>query len=37
MAHGPSRAEVLSAMEDSHQAVVSLYARLERLTPERKP
>jgi hypothetical protein len=37
MAHGASRAEVLSAMEDSHQAVVSLYARLERLTPERKP
>jgi hypothetical protein len=37
MAHGPSRAEVLSAMEDSHQVVVSLYARLERMTPERKP
>jgi len=37
MAHGPSRAEVLSAMEESHQTVLALYARLERMTPERKP
>jgi len=36
-AHGPFRAEVLSAMEESHQPVLSLYARLERLAPERKP
>lgn len=37
LAHGPSRDEVLSAMEQSHQPVLSLYARLERMTPERKP
>jgi hypothetical protein len=37
MAHGPFRAEILSAMEDSHQQVLALYARLERLTPERRP
>lgn len=37
LAHGGSRAEVLSAMEESHQPVLSLYARLERLAPERKP
>jgi hypothetical protein len=31
------RAEVLSAMEESHQPVLALYARLERLVPDRKP
>jgi hypothetical protein len=36
-AHGAFRAEVLSAMEESHQPVLSLYARLERLAPERRP
>ena len=37
MTHGPYRAEVLSAMEESHQPVIALYARLERLTPDRRP
>ena len=36
-AHGSSREDVLSAMEQSHQPVLSLYARLERTAPERKP
>jgi hypothetical protein len=37
MSRGPYRVEVLTAMEDSHQPVLWLYARLERLTPERRP
>jgi hypothetical protein len=37
LAHGSSREEVLSAMEQSHQPVLSLYARLERIAPERRP
>jgi hypothetical protein len=37
MSRGPFRGEVLSAMEDSHQPVLSMYARLERLVPERRP
>jgi hypothetical protein len=37
MARGPFRASVLSAMEESHQATLILYARLERLTPDRRP
>jgi len=37
MARGPFRGEVLTAMEESHQAVLSLYARLERMAPERRP
>jgi hypothetical protein len=37
IARGPSRDAVLSAMEQSHQPVLSLYARLERMAPERKP
>jgi hypothetical protein len=37
MARGPYRAEVLTAMEYSHQPVIALYARLERLAPERRP
>ena len=37
MAHGPYRADVLTAMEDSHQATLALYARLERMAPERRP
>jgi hypothetical protein len=37
LAHGSSRAEILSAMEQSRQPVLSLYARLERIAPERRP
>ena len=37
MARGPFRREILAAMEDSHQPVLSLYARIERLTPSRSP
>ena len=37
MSRGPYRAAVLSAMEESHQPVLSLYARLERMAPERRP
>jgi hypothetical protein len=37
MTRGPFRAEVLTAMEESHQPVLSLYARLERMAPERRP
>ena len=37
MAHGPFRASVLTAMEESHQPTLNLYARLERLTPDRRP
>ena len=37
MAHGPYRAEVLAAMEESHQITMGVYARLERMAPERKP
>jgi hypothetical protein len=37
MSRGPFRSSVLAAMEESHQPVLALYARLERLTPERRP
>jgi hypothetical protein len=37
MTRGPFRAEVLTAMEESHQPVIALYARLERMAPERRP
>lgn len=37
MSHGPYRGSVLAAMEESHQPVLALYARLERLTPDRRP
>jgi hypothetical protein len=37
LARGSSRTEILSAMEQSHQPVLSLYARLERIAPERRP
>ncbi len=37
MSRGPYRSSVLAAMEESHQPVLSLYARLERLAPERRP
>jgi hypothetical protein len=37
VSRGPFRAEVLGAMESSHQPVLSMYARLERLMPERRP
>jgi hypothetical protein len=37
LAHGSFRAEVLSSMEQSRQPVLSLYARLERVAPERRP
>jgi len=37
MSRGPFRSNVLAAMEESHQPVVALYGRLERLTPERRP
>jgi hypothetical protein len=37
MARGPYRTEVLTAMEYSHQPVIALYARLERMAPERRP
>ena len=37
MSRGPSRSEVLAAMEDTHQPVLWLYARLERMVPERRP
>lgn len=37
MSRGPFRSEVLTAMEDTHQPVLWLYARLERLAPERRP
>ena len=37
MSHGPYRSQVLTAMEESHQPVVALYARIERLSPERRP
>jgi hypothetical protein len=37
MTRGPFRTEVLTAMEESHQPVLSLYARLERMAPERRP
>jgi hypothetical protein len=33
MARGPYRREILSALEDSHHPILSLYARLERLAP----
>jgi hypothetical protein len=36
MARGSYRREILAAMEDSHQPVLSLYARLERLAPARR-
>jgi hypothetical protein len=37
LARGSSRTEILSAMEQSHQPVLSMYARLERIAPERRP
>ena len=37
MSRGPFRSSVLAAMEESHQPVLALYARLERLAPERRP
>jgi hypothetical protein len=37
LARGPFRSEVLSVMEQSRQPVLSLYARLERIAPERRP
>lgn len=37
MSRGPFRASVLSAMEESHQSTLMLYARLERLTTDRRP
>jgi hypothetical protein len=37
MARGPYRSEVLTAMEYSHQPAIALYARLERMAPERRP
>jgi hypothetical protein len=37
MSRGPFRGEVLGAMEDSSHPVLWLYARLERLAPERLP
>jgi hypothetical protein len=37
MSRGPFRSSVLAAMEESHQPVLGLYARLERLAPERRP
>jgi hypothetical protein len=33
MAHGADRRDILTAIEESHHAVLSLYARLERATP----
>jgi hypothetical protein len=37
MSRGPFRSGILAAMEESHQPVLGLYARLERLMPERRP
>jgi len=37
MARGPYRADVLTAMEYSHQPAITLYARLERMMPDRRP
>lgn len=37
MTRGPFREEVLTAMEDTHQPVLWLYAKLERATPARRP
>jgi hypothetical protein len=36
MARGPYRREILAALEDSHHAILSLYARLERITPSKR-
>ncbi len=36
MARGSYRREILAALEDSHQPVLSLYARLERLAQSRR-
>jgi len=36
MSRGPYRSDVLEAMEDTHQPVLWLYARLERAVPERR-
>ena len=33
MARGPDRREILTALEDSHHPVLSLYARMERVVP----
>jgi hypothetical protein len=37
MSRSSFRSSVLAAMDESHQPVLALYARLERLTPERRP
>jgi hypothetical protein len=37
MTHGPFRNDVLTAMEYSHQPAIALYAKLERMAPERRP
>jgi hypothetical protein len=37
MTHGPFRNDVLTAMEYSHQPAIVLYAKLERMAPERRP
>jgi hypothetical protein len=37
MTRTPYRNDVLTAMEYSHQPVLTLYARLERMAPERRP
>jgi len=36
MARGPYRREILTALEDSHHPILSLYARLERLAPAKR-
>lgn len=37
MTHGPFRNDVLTAMEYSHQPAITLYGKLERMMPERRP
>ena len=37
LTRGPFRNEVLTAMEYSHQPAIILYAKLERMAPERRP
>ena len=37
MTHGPFRNDVLTAMENSHQPAIILYAKLERMAPDRRP
>jgi len=36
MTHSPFRSDVLAAMEESHQPTLWVYARLERMAPERR-